>query len=307
MLIMDLSTASSAPPRPLKRIDHPSTLALEILPRRPSASGSFGKRSYAINSPVLQHSDSFRLKLSAFGDTYHLHLRPNEHLIHPAARINYYKTDADGQTVLSHTEPLTRESVKAYWGEVIPEEVSLDRMREDAAGVYPRPSGKSELGWARIVVHHQGDVAKGRTPTFEGAFAVNGIVHHVMTKDNYLRNKLAIDPHVFLDDGPDSSLVIFRDSDLMAPHEYAASLGLPATTHGKTCAHDNLDFNTDPALNPVLRKPSLPSTTPWYDPLGLVTPPTLRPNGSLYRRDDVAGGNSSSKYAVVVTFDDDLG
>lgn len=302
MLMERSFTGSSAPPRPLKRIAHPSTLALEILPRRPSLSGFYAKRSYSIHSPILQHSDSFRLKLSAFGDTFHLHLRPNEHLIHPAARINYYKTGPNGQSVLSHTEPLLRESVKAYWGEVVPEDISSDRMREDAAGVAPRPSGKSPLGWARIVVHHQGNVAKGQPPSFEGAFSVNGIVHHVKTKDNYVRNKHVLDPDVVVDDDPDAMLVIFRDADMMTPHEYLSRLqdldsGYNIHAYGGTCAHDALDFNSDPLLNPVLRKQRPPPSTSWYDPLGFLLPGPVRSNESIYRRDDVAGGNSSSKYA----------
>ncbi|KAI0706210.1 Metallo-peptidase family M12-domain-containing protein [Cytidiella melzeri] len=296
---LNFVNASSAPPRPLKRIAHPSVHALEILPRRPSASGSFGKRSHAVNSPILEHTDTFRLKLSAFGDTFHLHLRPNEHLIHPAARINHYKNGPDGQTILSHSEPLVPGSVKAYWGEVIPAEFTMDRMREDAAGVYPRPSGKAELGWARIVVHHQGDVNRGTPPSFEGAFSANGIVHHVMTKDNYFRNKHAMDPHTMVEDDPDSILVIFRDSDIMTTHEYHTALqgfnsGVVASPAAKTCAHDNLEFNTDPRLNPVLRKP--PPMSPWYDPLGLLAPPFARSNESLAKRDDVMGGGSGSNF-----------
>lgn len=292
--------ASSAPPRPLKRIGHPSTLSLEILPRRPSASGSFGKRSYSINSSTLQHTDTIRLTLTAFDDTFHLHLRPNENLIHPAARINHYKIGPNGQSILSHSEPLVPGSVKAYWGEVIPTEFSPDRMREDAAGVYPRPSGKSELGWARIVVHHQGNAAKGEPPSFEGAFSVKGNIHHVMTKDNYYRNKHILDPHIIVDDNTESKLVIFRDSDLMSTAEYHDSLrGLdigivPPPSGAKSCAHDNLAFNTDPRLNPVLRKP--PPMSPWYDPLGLLAPPFASSNESLSKRDDVMGGTSGSKY-----------
>ncbi|KAI0089873.1 Metallo-peptidase family M12-domain-containing protein [Irpex rosettiformis] len=285
---LDLIHASSAPPRPLKRIAHPNTLTLEILPRRPSASGSFGKRSYPINSSVLQHTDTFRLRLSAFGDTFHLHLRPNEHLIHPAARINHYTLGPNGQSVLSYSEPIVPGAVKAYWGEVIPAQLSADRMREDAAGVYPRPSGKSELGWARIVVHHQGDVTKGTPPSFEGAFSVNGVVHHVMTNDNYFRHKHDLDPYSIVEDDPDSALVIFRDSDLMTENEFRDALKsfdgaiVPPPRGAKTCAHDNLAYNTDPRLNPVLRKP--PPVTPWYDPLGQS------------KRDDVMGGGSGSNF-----------
>lgn len=297
---MDLSPASSAPPRPLKRVSHPSTLSLEILPRRPSAAGTYNKRSYPLDSPVLRHTDTFRLKLSAFDDTFHLHLRPNENLIHPAARIKYYTTTPSGEVVLSHTEPLLPESVKAYWGEVIDASMSDARLREDAAGVWPHLSSKPELGWARMMVHHQGDVAAGIPPHFEGAFSVNGVVHHVMSKENYLRNKLTLDPHVVDENSADSALVIFRDSDVMTPHEYrVAASGLDSShlsSPARTCAHDTLDFNTNPLVNPTLRKPMPAPVTPWYDPFDL-----LRANGTMRKRDDVAGGDYTTKFVILLS------
>ncbi|GBE78703.1 Disintegrin and metalloproteinase domain-containing protein [Sparassis crispa] len=288
-LNLDVVSASSSPARPLKRVEHPSILAIEILPRKPSSRHG-GRRALPLDSSVLTHSDTFRLKLSAFGDVYHLHLRPNEHLIHPAARISHYHTSPDGQNVRIHTEPLLRGSVKAYWGEVVPADASPDRLREDAAGVIARPWTDPALGWARIVVHHQGDAAKGIAPLLEGGFSVNGVVHHVMTKDNYLRNKLELDPHISLSDADaDSTLVVWRDSDMMGPHEYAEG-----NVH--TCGHDNLSYNTDPSLNSVLRKPSPSPLNPWYDPLGLLNTRNASDSGPT-KRDDVAGGSMSSNFS----------
>lgn len=235
---------------------------------------------------------------------FHLHLRPNDQLIHPSARINYFHTGPDGQNILSHTEPLLRESVKAYWGEVIPAQNSPSRMREDAAGVTPRPTGKSELGWARIMVHTQGDVVQGTPPIFEGAFSVNGVVHHIMTKENYLRNKLTLDPELLspLND-PDSRLVIWRDSDVMSAHEEQLALAsgdLPDSsyrpTRPHTCGHDDLSYNTDPLQNPALRKAS---SHPWYDPFGVLGM-SFR-NESLLKRDDVAGGGTGSTLVTVMS------
>jgi len=96
-------------------------------------------------------------------------------------------------------------------------------------------------------------------------------------------------------------LVIFRDSDVMTPHEYHSALGSLdsahiAPTQGKTCAHDNLDFNTNPLLNPVLRRPPPTLSSPWYDPLGFLSPPFARSNGTLSKRDDVMGGNNTSNF-----------
>lgn len=277
--------ALSAPARPLKRVAHPSTLSIDILPRRFSSTGN-GKRSFPVDSPVLRHSDSFRLTLTAFEETFYIHLRPNDHLIHPAARVNYYTISPDGQSVLSRTEPIQRESVRAYWGEVIPAHVSPDRLREDTAGVLPRPSGKFELGWARITVHDQGDASVGKPPVFEGAFSVNGVVHHVSTRVNYLRTKHGLDPHVEVShDDPDGALVIWRDSDVMSTHEHTlaaqgGSLGHAAPV-AESCGHDRLDFNTE---HQVEHRPEPPAYTPWYDAFGFLR------SANFTKRDDVAGG-----------------
>ena len=162
-------------------------------------------------------------------------------------------------------------------------------MREDAAGVQPRPAGgKHELGWARITVHDQGDAAAGRPPSFEGAFSVKGNVHHVMTVDNYMRGKHVLDPHVALIGGSDGDLVIFRDSDVMTVHEFSGS------PSAKTCAHDQMDWNVNPLANPALRRPTQPPTSSWYDPFGILQH-NVAGNSSLVKRDDVAGGDMGSK------------
>ncbi|KAF8168348.1 zinc metalloprotease [Crassisporium funariophilum] len=281
-----LTDAHSAPARLLKRVANPLTLSLEILPRdrlSSSPESLIKRQSPPPNS--LRYDDSFRLILSAYNETFHLHLRPNDHLIHPAARINYYTTLSDGREVLSHTEPLLRESVKAYWGEVIAAYHSPARMREDTAGVYPQPH-PADLGWARIMVHSQGDSARGVSPVFEGAFSSSGVIYHIMTKENYLRNKLDLDP--FLShpvDHTDEALVIWRESDVMTPEEeHFAKTGSHPTENvvvPQSCGHDRLDFN-DPTQNPMLNRP----TSSWLDHL---INPFL--NDSIYRRDDVPTGN----------------
>lgn len=273
---------------------HPSTLALEILPRqeRTTSPSLHHKRSaLPLHSTALLHTDSFRLILSAFDEEFYLHLRPNEHLIHPSARIKYFNIGPDGQNILSHTEPLLQESVRAYWGEVISAHDSPSRMREDAAGVVSHSTGSPALGWARIMIHHQGDVDKGILPSYEGAFSVNRVIHHVMTKENYLRNKLELDPEILLpSSNPDSRLVIWRDSDIMTPHEEQNFPIGDIRSHPQICGHDDLPYNIDPWLNPTLRKPV---TNPWYDPFGVLDM-SFR-NESLVKRDDVAGGGTGSK------------
>lgn len=280
--------AHSGPARPLKRFVHPSTLAVEIIARKDQQYVPYRKRSL-LPSNALRHDDTFRLTISAFDEIYHLHLRPNDHLIHPAAHINYYDITPDGHSYISHSEPLLRQSVKAYWGEVVHASHTETRMRETAAGVVPMPHS-SELGWARIVVHHTGDMERGIPPEYEGAFSVNGIVHHIMTNDNYLRTKTDLDPDV-TQTLADSSLVIWRESDVMTAEEERVAKrerSYSAPAHQSSCGHDRLVFNTSPQQNPILL-PGPPVSNSW---LRATLNDRFR-NGTLYARDDVSIGGST--------------
>jgi hypothetical protein len=271
--LMRVSSAYSAPPRLLTSIAHPSTLALEILPRKQPLH-IYERNSFSLLSPDLRHDDTFRLILAAYDETFHLHLRPNDDLIHPAARVNYYHTPPGGKPEILRSEPLLRESVKAYWGEVIDAAYSPARLREDAAGVVPRLTGEAVLGWARIVVHHQGHSDAGIPPVFEGTFTVRGVTHNVMTRDNYLRHRLPGEPDLApASVNPDAILVIWRDSNVTEEQD----------AEPRTCAYDSLPYNTDPLLNSALLK--LSTNISRFDPfLGIF--------GPLQRRDDVAGGGS---------------
>jgi hypothetical protein len=285
-LLNYLHPGHSPAPRILKRVDQPSTLSIEIIPRLPKAfvpTSPYSKRS-APPPSTLQYDDRFRLAISAFGETFYLHLRPNDHLIHPAARITYYSTDANGRSYLSHTEPLLRESVKAYWGEVITADHSPTRMREDAAGVV-HEFHPSVLGWARVMVHHQGDMDRGIAPEYEGAFSVKGVIYHITTKDNYLLTKHKLDPDVsqtWTTGSVDSSLVIWRESDVMTPEEdrlVRRGAGLEPQNAAHACGHDRLPYNTE---NPILQAPLTSVSTTQSRSFG---------NTSLHRRDDIFGGS----------------
>ena len=184
-------------------------------------------------------------------------------------------------------------------------------MRADAARA-PHHAGDA-LGWARITVHDQGDAHTGRPPVFEGAFSVRGVTHHIATRDNYLRNRGPLDPHIHPyspspQDGlveSDGGLVIWRDSDVMDPseerkarREYAREhrwSGMPDDDpdfEPARCALDALPWNSDPLLNPVLRRP--PNTGSWYGPFGLMG--GVGQLGELLKkRDDIAGPGSTTK------------
>jgi hypothetical protein len=279
--------AMSAPPRPLTRVAHPSTVALEILPRRVNI---LDARAPPDSAPVLRHTDSFRLTLDAFGQTFHLHLAPNEQLLHPEAQVHYYRPGPEGRSERYASAPLA--GVRAYVGEVVPAPASARRMREDAAGVVR----DSASDWARVLVHDQGDVHAGRAPVFEGAFVVAGVTHHVATRANYLRNRQVLDPELAAYAGADGGLVIWRDSEVMSPEQHtAARRGLPlppVSARAPTCAHDHELFNSDPLVNPVL-KPRLPEDTEpawYYDGFKLLD---AYSNTSKKRSDVVSGGGNS--------------
>lgn len=283
---------SSQPARLLKRVAYPSTLSLEILPRHriSTASSNVLKRRHPSPGPnSLLYDDSFRLILSAYNETFHLHMRPNDHLIHPAARINYYTRLPDGREVLNRTKPLLRESVLAYWGEVIAEHHSPARMLEDTAGVIPRPH-PGDLGWARLIVHHQGNVENGISPIFEGAFSVGHEIYHLTTKENYLRNKHSYDPAI---ETINNLLVIWRESDVMTPEEeHFVKTGRHPTGKvfiSQSCGHDRLEYNSL-SQNPILNRPPPPS------PLHRLLYPQFL-NETIFRRDDSlpTSGTSQSK------------
>ncbi|KAL0573925.1 hypothetical protein V5O48_008022 [Marasmius crinis-equi] len=273
------SEASSRAPRPLKRLAHPATHDLDIFPRRSTSLN--GKRGIDLASGSLRHDDSFRLTLSAFDEIFHLHLTPNEHLIHPSARITYHETHPTTGEITPNSVPLLRESVRAYEGYVIHPDHTEGRKVEDIAGVREGFSSYPELGWARVMVYEHEDGVK--SPVYEGAFSVDGVIHHIMTKENYGRVKRPSDPEA---DDLDELLVIWRDTDIMSDEEEHFQLTgqpLPPSRRPETqtCGHDRLEYNVDPSLNGALRSPSNVSS---WSPL------------SLWPRDDIAGNGVGTNF-----------
>jgi hypothetical protein len=258
------------------------------------------------NERRVRHTDNLRITVHAFSDIFHLHLQPNKDLIHPAARIKHYSPASSGSGSVYRVEPLLRESYLVFGGEVIHDGSTSIKLDEDIAGGIRHPphspNSAGHRGWARIMVLDGGDPASGRPPVFEGAFSVEGVIHHVLTLENYLRSKFAADPEPI----EDSEMVIFRDSDIMSHLEAEiARTGLSIEEIGKlrkpqTCAHDRLGYNTQTS-NPVLRygaslDPSRQGS--WYDSFGLISPGESPSRNHSFgkRQGDIGGGtNSSSK------------
>ncbi|KAG9050963.1 hypothetical protein FS837_000626 [Tulasnella sp. UAMH 9824] len=270
-----------------------STNGFDIVPRKAlnarsqSRSTSSNPLHRRASDDHLLHTDSFRLTLRAFDQTYHLHLRPNEALFHPNARINHYSPNGE----IVRTEPLLRSDYKVYEGEVVSPGRTAERWNEDSTGGLISQV-RRELGWARIIVHDQGDAKAGRAPVYEGAFSANGIVHHIKTRENYVRHRRrGLDVDV---ETEDEHLVIFRDIDMSDedahPHERSLS---------KSCGHDTLDYNVNPALNPVLALAAERKrmSTPWYDPRRVDDVDPIDLDSRLVRRqnNDISG-NVTSNY-----------
>jgi hypothetical protein len=293
-------------------------VSLQILSQSPNS-----KRNTipSTDSRPVHYSDTLRITLQGFDDIFHLHLRPNNDLIHPAARIKYVKTTTaakdrksfgDSATTV-RIEPLLRESILVYGGEVIHDSHTNARLDEDIAGGIKRPHGSPEppghRGWARITVVDGGNAETGRTPIFEGAFSVNGVIHHVMTKESYQVNKQHRDPEVV---DLSSGLVMFRDSDLMSFEEQHGIKKGGGSQSQKpqrplTCAHDSLEYNLDTANHPVLRYGAgldRNSRGPWYDPFGLMGPESgsaYSSNPYVKRQGDIGGaGNSTSNFVDTI-------
>ncbi|KIO24801.1 hypothetical protein M407DRAFT_25853 [Tulasnella calospora MUT 4182] len=293
LCVVTSTNALSSPHKPLKRISHPATLGFDIVPRRTlnTRSQSWTKSLNPLHrrsdDDQLLHTDSFRLTLRAFDQTYHLHLRPNEALFHPNARINHYSPDGE----ITRTEPLLRSDYKVYEGEVVSPGRTAERWNEDSAGGLISPA-RRELGWARIIVHDQGDAKAGRAPVYEGAFSADGIVHHIKTRDNYVRHRRrGLDVEV---ETEDEHLVIFRDIDMgdEDAHPQARSLA-------KSCGHDTLDYNVNTELNPVLTyttESRKRMSTPWYDPRRVDDVDPIDLDSRLVRRQNDISGNVTSNY-----------
>jgi hypothetical protein len=294
---------------PLKRVAHPDHVSIQIIPRTAvdgSNTSPLRRRELSSNlKRSVLHSDTIRITVKAFSDTFHLHLQPNDELIHPAASVKYMKTTPTGGSVVDRVERLPRESFMVFGGDVIDNEHTSTRLDEDYAGGLRRVHGSLQppgyRGWARIMVVNGGDPSQNRPPIFEGAFSVDGVIHHVLTSDNYLRSRLPGDPEL----SAKSEMVIFRDSDIMS-HAEANNIGRGAGLKGsstaqprpQTCAHDRLDYNVD-NLNPVIRygtEMDRAARNTWLDPFGLASLGSWPFSNSTInkRQGDIGGGDSSS-------------
>ncbi|KAF9512734.1 hypothetical protein BS47DRAFT_1393897 [Hydnum rufescens UP504] len=226
---------------------------------------------------------SIRLILPAFSRLFHLHLHPNHEIVHPDAQVDYFHLEPDGTSVLSYSGLLITDAVVAFQYEVVHNDHTLQRLREGIAGGLNRGFNRlsGSLGWATIIIHHQGDIQRGVKPSFEGSFSVDGVVHHIVTLENYVRSKHIRDPDAD-PESADGSLVVFRDFDVMT-----------------MCVHDRLEYGRDALRHPVLRTgaglDTTRTTTGWYNPVWLSKSPFVDMHlGMSMKRNNVTDNLSSN-------------
>lgn len=194
-----------------------------------------------------------------------LSLEPNHDVLADGATVTYL---ADDGTVRS-SEPINRLEHRIFRG--------------NAFVQYPGDTEWLNVGWARIHVHRD-----GQNPLFEGAFQIYGNHHHVQTSQHYRQTSIRGDP--ILKQGPDDSMVFWRDSDII--EDYHGDHGLDELKRGlsarDSCTASELLFNRD-ENHPVYR--SLASDPLEKDSFwATVSPRTLFGR----QMDGTTGGNGAA-------------
>ncbi|WWC69861.1 uncharacterized protein I206_103804 [Kwoniella pini CBS 10737] len=273
--LLSLIEARSPHPPPLRRLAHPESSTLEILPRRSSSLNPRHITHLPPNPSSLKHSDTVILKLSLpelLPFQANLLLKPTQHLFHPDAKISYGDN--------SQTNALKEDDWRLFTGEVIHPKW-IERIKTlESSGHQLGPMNDAVLGSASIMIHHPGDGVSDQT-IFEGTFTLYGIRYNVMTREHYQRVKTSNDVEI---ESLGSNLVVFRDIDMT--HQVNSTEALFPQI-GSSCSHDTLPFNSH-LTNPILQETPSGLSGDFYLS-------NLLPFG-LGRRDDTGGMSLGSNF-----------
>ncbi|KAI8977943.1 Metallo-peptidase family M12-domain-containing protein [Pilobolus umbonatus] len=130
-------------------------------------------------------TETLLLEFTAFDQTLHLSLSPNQHLFHPDATVSILNVDGSIQS----EERLSIEGHLIYQGHV----------NHDASQ------------WARITFRED---IKHSPPLFEGSFFANDDLYHIKTTQNFQLFKRHDDPIPSMT----TPMIIYRDSDQSTGH-----------------------------------------------------------------------------------------
>lgn len=186
-----------------------------------------------------------RLSFRAFQQDFHLHLQPNEHILHPdGTLVRYYGlNETTGQSYVTSTETLYPGDVPAYHGVVVHASHSRRRLEEDRAGVARDMYNDRDLGVvgrAAIMLHDDGSLSG--IASFSGSFDWLGNVHHIDTPRTYMSKRQMDDPWLESRSMESNTMVVHRDSDItLEPRDDPSITNLTASM---ACNSDGHDYNT---------------------------------------------------------------
>lgn len=146
-------------------------------------------------------------------------LSPNHDVLSDDASITYLGPDGS----IRHSEPVERTDHRVFRG--------------DAFIQHPGHSEWTNVGWARITVHQDGE-----KPIFEGAFRVDGDHHHIQTATNYRQTRHSDDP--VMPQSDEEYMVVWRDSDVLSEGWTSGELKRSLVERA-SCMSDGLNFNNE--------------------------------------------------------------
>ncbi|KAF9320878.1 hypothetical protein BG003_004435 [Podila horticola] len=208
---------------------------------------------------IVQKDDHVRLALTAYNTTYYLHLEPNFDLIHPDLQLS-------GGGV-SDSQSNGHDHFKAFKGIVLKDrdisQKKWDRAtsRSDRATVEHMLYEEGVLGWARMMIEHD---ENDDSVILRGAFTVGDDTYHVTTRQHYHIQKRSDDHVPRTNIRHKSSLVIYRDSDLLQPTHQFRKRSTPAQS---SCGTNS-------------QRPTEPYS--YYYPPDLTSPLSSSPRSGLF-------------------------
>jgi hypothetical protein len=156
-----------------------------------------------------------------------LSLEPNRNILAENAIISYLAADG----TITQKENVDRLAYKVFKG---------------TAWVQRPSAGQDKwqnVGWARVLIR-----SDGKTPFFEGAFAVNHGHYHIQSSTNYMRTRHRLDPEIDERDDGKEYMVLWRDSDIL-PDDTQLHHQEPRRAVNSdilSCQAEGLSFNMNP-------------------------------------------------------------
>jgi len=218
-LLLQAATAHSVQRNPLSSVIHVDEPLIQTPSHRVHAQSSF-----EVTFQLRDKTEKVRLVLE-----------PNNDILSEDATVQIL--GADG--TVKRVEPIARADHRIFRGNAF---VKLKRESE-----------WTNVGWARINVHHD-----GAKPLFEGAFSIDGMHHHIQTDTNYRRTMIPGDPEIAAES--EEYMIVWRDSEITSEFGHDDLKRDVHTAAG--CSSDELLYNRD-ENNLLYRSLEASEMSPW--------------------------------------------